>query len=49
MADDYGTLAMLDHVGTRDGAEIVELTVFDTAFATDRGFSLACKQDAVSP
>ncbi|WP_439521230.1 heme NO-binding domain-containing protein [Marivita sp.] len=41
MADDYGTLAVLDHVGIRDGSEIIEVTVVETAFAEDRGFSLA--------
>lgn len=41
MADDYGTLALLDHRGQRDGAEVIEVTVVETAFADDRGFLLA--------
>lgn len=41
MADDYGTLAVLDHLGNRDGAELIEVTVVQAAFADDRGFSLA--------
>lgn len=41
MADDYGTLAMLDHVGKKDGQEIVEVTVVDAEFAPDRGFMLS--------
>jgi len=41
MADDYGTLAVLDHQGTRDGAETIEVAIVDTAFGKDRGFSLA--------
>lgn len=41
MADDYGTLAVLDHCGVRDGAEVIEVQVIETAFADDRGFSLA--------
>ena len=41
MADDYGALAVLDHQGMRDGAEIIEVSVVDIAFAEDRGFALA--------
>jgi hypothetical protein len=41
MADDYGTLAVLEHRGVRDGAEVIEVQVIETAFADDRGFSLA--------
>lgn len=41
MADDYGALAVLEHVGTKDGAEVIEIVVVDTSFADDRGFSLA--------
>ena len=41
MADDYGALAVLDHQGTRDGAEIIEVSVVDIAFSEDRGFALA--------
>lgn len=41
MADDYGTLAVLDHLGTKDGSEVIEIVVIDASFAQDRGFSLA--------
>ncbi|MCK0150655.1 heme NO-binding domain-containing protein [Marivita sp. S6314] len=41
MADDYGALALVDHRGFRDGAEVIEASVIDTSFAADRGFSLA--------
>lgn len=41
MADDYGTLAVLDHQGIRDGAEIIDVRVVEAFFAEDRGFSLA--------
>ncbi|MCR9110559.1 heme NO-binding domain-containing protein [Marivita sp. XM-24bin2] len=41
MADDYGTLALLAHLGDRDRAEVIDVTVVETAFADDRGFSLA--------
>ena len=41
MADDYGALAVLDHLGTSGGTEVIEVSVVDSAFADDRGFSLA--------
>jgi len=41
MADDYGVLAVLEHIGSKDGAEVIEILVVDTSFAEDRGFSLA--------
>lgn len=46
MADDYGTLALLEHRGLRDGTEIIEVQVVETAFADDRGFSLAAGHGA---
>lgn len=46
MADDYGTLALLDHRGMRDGAEVIEVNVIEAAFAEDRGFSLASGAEA---
>lgn len=49
MADDYGTLAMLEHLGARDGLEIVEAKIFDPSFAMDKGFSLARDADPVIP
>jgi hypothetical protein len=41
MADDYGTLALLDHIGSKDGQEIIQVTVVEASFAQDRGFSLS--------
>ncbi|WP_439121600.1 heme NO-binding domain-containing protein [Marivita sp.] len=41
MSDDYGTLAVLEHCGTRDTAEVIEVNVIEAAFADDRGFTLA--------
>jgi hypothetical protein len=49
MADDYGVLAVLEHIGSKDGAEVIEILVVDTTFAEDRGFSLVSDdaQDAI--
>lgn len=41
MADDYGTLAVLEHLGQDDDKETVQVIVHDTAFAADKGFSLS--------
>jgi hypothetical protein len=41
MADDYGTLAMLDHDGRRDGVETVSVELLDQSFAEGRRFRLA--------
>lgn len=42
MADDYGSLVMLDHRGTDpDGAEVVGILLLDTAHAAARPFALA--------
>ena len=41
MADDYGTLAVLEHRGTLEGAEVIDVQVIEAAFADDRGFTLA--------
>lgn len=41
MADDYGTLAVLDHQGDRNGSEVIDVRVIETSFAEDRGFTLA--------
>lgn len=49
MADDYGTLALLDHRGLRKGGEIIEVQVIETAFADDRGFSLSVGHGAHHP
>jgi hypothetical protein len=41
MADDYGALVLLDHLGARDGAEQVRIHVLETSFAAGRRFDLA--------
>ncbi|OSQ45647.1 heme NO-binding domain-containing protein [Marivita geojedonensis] len=46
LADDYGTLAVLTHVGRRDEAEVIEVSIVDTGFAEDRGFSLSDAAEA---
>jgi hypothetical protein len=41
MADDYGALAMLDHDGRHEGAEVLSVELLDQSFAEGRGFQLA--------
>jgi hypothetical protein len=41
MADDYGALVLLDHLGVRDGAERLRIHVLETSFAAGRQFDLA--------
>ena len=41
MADDYGVLVMLDHLGTADQTETIAIRVLDTRFAEGRSFELA--------
>ncbi len=41
MADDYGALVFLEHAGTCDGAELIEIDLFDQSFAAGRRFDLA--------
>ncbi|WP_292285556.1 heme NO-binding domain-containing protein [Marivita sp.] len=49
MADDYGTLAVLEHRGVRDAAEVIEVAVVEAAFSEDRGFMLADRaEDALT-
>ena len=48
MADDYGALAVVDHLGSKDGSDIIEIAVFDIAHAEDRGFSLAATAEQVA-
>lgn len=43
MADDYGALAMLDHDGRHDGAEVLSVELLDHTFAAGRGFQLAAR------
>ncbi|MDZ7708734.1 MAG: heme NO-binding domain-containing protein [Roseovarius sp.] len=41
MADDYGTLVLLDHRGSDSAREIIEVHLLDEAFASGRDFDLA--------
>ena len=43
MADDYGTLVMLDHLGMQGDAEVISIHVLDQCFAAGRRFDLAAK------
>ena len=48
LADDYGALVFLDYAGSRcmpsgDTEEIINITVFETAFAAGRRFELGAK------
>ncbi|MCE8512679.1 heme NO-binding domain-containing protein [Ruegeria pomeroyi] len=43
MADDYGALVMLEHSGTRGKAEVIEITLIETAFAEGRSFELGAR------
>lgn len=49
MADDYGTLAVLEHCSAQDGGEVIEVRIVETAFSDDSGFSLACPDSAPIP
>ncbi len=46
MADDYGALVLLDHLGAVDGSERLHIQVLETSFAAGRRFDLA---SATSP
>lgn len=41
MADDYGALIFVDHLGNERGTEVIEGTLLDSAFAGGRAFDLA--------
>lgn len=43
MADDYGALVLLDHEGQRDSAEVICITLIETAFAEGRSFELGAR------
>lgn len=43
LADDYGALVFLEHQGTSDGREIIEITLIETAFAKGRSFDLGAR------
>ena len=40
MADDYGALVLLDHLGMVSGAEVIAIQIADQSFNTARPFSL---------
>ena len=40
MADDYGALVILDQSGTRDGADVISITLIESEFAEGRAFDL---------
>lgn len=48
MADDYGALVFLDHMGAAHGVETIEVTVFESAFAEGRHFDLAADRGHAS-
>ncbi|MBV1904049.1 MAG: heme NO-binding domain-containing protein [Marinosulfonomonas sp.] len=41
MADDYGTLALLEHLGGNSGVETVKIQLLETQFAAGRSFQLS--------
>ena len=43
MADDYGTLALIEHLGSTQGEEIVSIQMLNAAHTKGRDFSLATK------
>lgn len=43
MADDYGALVMLDHVGHHQQEEVIEVTLVESAFAEGRAFDLGAR------
>jgi hypothetical protein len=49
MADDYGALVLLDHLGSRDGAECVRVHVLEDRFAAGRRFDLGRAQGTGTP
>lgn len=43
MADDYGTLAVLDHQGGGQGTEVISISLIDAEFAEGRVFDLGAR------
>lgn len=43
MADDYGALALLEHVGRQNGVETVSIMLVENDFAEGRSFDLAAR------
>lgn len=44
MADDYGALALLNHRSGSGDTDVVEVSVFETAFSEGRDFALAAQE-----
>ena len=44
MADDYGTLAMLDHGGTDKDGEMILISIVENAFAEGKSFALSARR-----
>jgi hypothetical protein len=45
LADDYGTLVLLEHMGGQSGFEVVDITLIETGFAAGREFELGAGAD----
>jgi hypothetical protein len=43
LADDYGALVFLEHQGGDQGVEVIEITLFETAYAEGRTFELGAR------
>ena len=43
LADDYGALVILDHLGRRQDVETIEITLIEAAFAAGREFELGAR------
>lgn len=43
MADDYGALAVLEHIGGGEGIESISITLIETEFAEGRSFELGAR------
>lgn len=45
MADDYGALVFLEHKGAQDDAEVIDITLVVSAFASGREFELGARAE----
>ncbi|MEP1612317.1 MAG: heme NO-binding domain-containing protein [Roseobacter sp.] len=43
MSDDYGALTYLEHMGTQDGAEVLQISLLETEYSDGREFDLGAK------
>lgn len=43
LADDYGALVFLEYIGERQGAEVIDITLIETAFAKGRSFEIGAR------